>query len=128
MATNSSSSASSRSREARKRAYERVLGTVRRVPPKDDPLVSEWAVKQVCASSGSITTEAFETALRAAVEHGDVYRWHGQLLYVGPDVDEIEPHPVRAAIQAEAESEHPRGGLIGDLNQLLDELEDGGRE
>ena len=97
-----------------KARYRQVVGTVRQnTGGKQPPLVSESAVRSICCSAGSLDVDDYETALEAAVQRGDLLRWHGQLA-----VAELEP--LRAVIEAEAASDSSRKALIGRCNQLLD--------
>lgn len=104
--------------EARKVAYERVVGTVRNQTGGNlGAMTSERNVRTVAVANGSLDVDHYEMALRAAIENGDVFRRQGQLVAA-------EPEPVRAAIEEEASADHPRRGLIGQLNQLLAELQE----
>ena len=109
-------------REARKVAYERVVATVKKQTGGSlGAMTSERNVRTVAVANGSLDVDEYEKALRAAIGNGDVFRWHGQLVAAEPD-------RIRAAIEAEATADHPRRGLIGQLNRILADLEGGGDE
>ena len=96
--------------------YQKVVETVRQnTGGKQPPLVSQSAVRVTACSTGSLDVDDYETALEAAVQRGDLLRWHGQLAVA-------EPEPLQAVIEAEAASDSPRKTLIGRCNQLLDGL------
>jgi len=104
-----------------KARYRQVIGAVRQnTGGKQPPLVSESAVRSICCSTGSLDVDNYETALKAAVEHEDLLRWHGQLAVAESD-------PLQAIIEGEIAPKSPRKGLIGRCNQLLDGNE-GGQE
>lgn len=113
-------------REAARVAYDRVVETLRQQTGGSQPAaIAEAHLRQVCCSSGSLDVRSdgggsYESALRAAIEQGDVVEWHSQLVLA-------EEELLRAAIEEEVEAEITRKAWIGTLNTALAGIEDGDR-
>lgn len=102
-------------REASSVAYDRVLETIRQQTGGEQPgTIPESHLRQVCCSSGSLDVDEYRAALEDAVQNGDVCRWQGQLVLVEPDA-------IVAALEDEADADHPRSSFIARLNKLLQE-------
>ncbi len=103
-------------RAERRDEYHRVLNIVdANTGGKQPAMASVASITQIATDIG--VTEPGKR-LRAAVENDDV-------VTVGSRVCLAEPEAIRAAIEEEADREHPREDRIGWLNQVLQEVDDG---
>ena len=103
--------------ERRKEAYHKVLGVVEHnTGGKQPAMVSRTTVRQIASTSGFSASES-KTAIRAAVENGDLITWHGKLFRTD------EPS-LLAILETERESDTPRRGLIARCNKALAEVRD----
>ncbi|MFW5935356.1 MAG: hypothetical protein ACOCQL_05855 [Halolamina sp.] len=103
-------------RADRRDEYHQVLRIVDANTGGAQPaLASVSSITQIASSAG--VTEPGKR-LRAAVENDDVVTLEGRVCLA-------EPEAIRAAIEAEAQSEHPREDRIGWLNRVLQEVKDG---
>lgn len=106
-------------RSERKRAYEAVVETVRQqTGPNQGWHVPTRHVRVTCCANGSLDPARYETALQAAIDNRDLVSWHGRLIHA-------DLSTLRDAVNAEAQSQHPRRGFIATLNQAIDHLDGG---
>lgn len=93
---------------------------VRKATSPEDPWTSRRATR-VLGSEHGFDAGALDDAVDALVETGDVVYWHGLVAPRDPDV-------LRAANQQEAEADFTRRILVGKLNRVLADLQDGDGE